>query len=96
MTYVLACFPASPLPSLRPIPLANNPALEQPAPFGTYGGRITQEFLVHRLREARVGRLEHVWIHEPQLDWEDVRKITAGSKERSELGLLRVPHRDVF
>ncbi len=47
--------------SLRP--LADDAALEQPAPVGAYGRRITEELLVHRLREARVGRLEHVRVH---------------------------------
>ena len=61
--YRLTCFPAYPLTRFRAIPLTNNPALEQPPPFGSNGGRVAQEFLIHRLRKARVGSLEHVWIH---------------------------------
>ena len=40
----------------------DDPALEQAAPLGTDGGGIPEELFVHDLREARVGRLEHVRI----------------------------------
>ena len=44
-------------------PLADDAALEQPAPLGTHGGGVAEELLVHDLGEAGVGRLEHVRIH---------------------------------
>ena len=45
-------------------PLADDAALEQPAPLGTHGRGIPEKFLVHDLGEAGVGRFEHVRIHD--------------------------------
>ncbi len=62
---LLTSFPAYPLTRGPAIPLPHNAAFEQTPPLGADGSRIPQEFLVHGLREPRVGRLEHVRIHEP-------------------------------
>ena len=43
--------------------LADDPALEQPAPLRSDRRGVPEKLLVHRLREASVGRLEYVRIH---------------------------------
>jgi hypothetical protein len=73
-TSPLPCFPASLLPRLGAVALTHDAALEQPAPFRADRSRIPEEFFIHGLGEARVGRLEHVRIHEPSLDGEDVER----------------------
>src|SRR5690606_23911182 len=44
-------------------PLAHDAALEQGAPIIPDGLRVLQELFVHGLREARVGRFEHIGFH---------------------------------
>ena len=43
--------------------LAHDAALEQAPPLRVHRRGVAEELLVHRLREAGIGRLEHIRIH---------------------------------
>ena len=72
--------------------LADDAALEQPAPLRPDRGRVPEELLVHGLGEAGVGRLEHVRIHEAhRMSLRCARSRTARSPHRARVKIMAPP-----